>query len=91
MAAPQIVATVLAVTVGAVQENVQECVLVADVWVTSPPITCVPDPAVNVPVLAATSRPPLPPPPTVRVKFTFDPDVTEVGPLQVIAGAVPLL
>jgi hypothetical protein len=25
------------------------------------------------------------------VKFTVDPDVTEVGPLQVIAGAVPVL
>jgi hypothetical protein len=82
---------VLVVTVGAVQENVHECVEVADVCVISPLSTWVPAPAVKVPAVEATSNPPFPPPPTVRVKLAVDPELTELGPVQVIAGAAPLL
>jgi hypothetical protein len=67
IAAPYIVCVVFAVTVGAVQLNVQLCVLFAVVWVISPPITWVVLPAVNVPPVEATSKQPLPPPLTVNV------------------------
>jgi hypothetical protein len=90
-AAPYIVTTVLLVTVGAVHENVQECVLVAEACVISPFSTFVPAPAVNVPAVEATSNPPFPPPPTVRVKLPVAPELIEVGPIQVMAGAAPVL
>jgi hypothetical protein len=54
-------------------------------------MTWVPEPAVNVPVLAATSRPPFPPPPTVRVKVAVDPELIDVGPVHVTVGAAPVL
>jgi hypothetical protein len=69
MAAAYKVAVVVAVTVGAVQLNVQVFVLLGALWTISPLRTFVPVPAVNVPAEAATSRPPLPatPPLTVTV------------------------
>jgi hypothetical protein len=90
-AAPYMVTAVLVVTVGAVQENVQECVLVDALCVISPFNTFVPAPAMNIPAVEATSNPPFPPGPTVRVKLAVVPELTEVGPIQVMAGAVPLL
>ena len=57
--APYIVTVVAVVTVGAVQLNVQlrGDVPSAVMWVISPFITCVVDPAVNVPAEAPTSNP----------------------------------
>ena len=66
-AAAHIVAVLLAVTIGAVQVNVQEPVVLGVICVISPLSTLVPVPAVNVPALAATSNPWFPVPPTVRV------------------------
>ena len=62
--APYIVTVVVVLTVGAVQLNVQlRGVEVSDArWVISPLITCVFDPAVNVPADAATSNPLFGPP-----------------------------
>jgi len=62
--APYIVTVVVVVTVGAVQLNVQVSgVEVSDaLWVISLFITCVFDPAVNVPADAATSNPLFGPP-----------------------------
>jgi hypothetical protein len=67
--APYIVTVVGVVTVGAVQLNVQ---LKGDeesaaIWVISPFITCVVDPAVNVPADAPTSSPLFGPPLFVKV------------------------
>jgi hypothetical protein len=67
--APYSVTVVEVVTVGAFQLNVQlrGAVLSAASCVISPFITCVLDPAVNVPALAATSNPLLGLPLLVRV------------------------
>jgi hypothetical protein len=66
-AAAHRVAAVLDVTVGAVQVNVHEPVVLGVVCVISLFWTFVPVPAVKVPALAATSNPWFPVPPTVNV------------------------
>jgi hypothetical protein len=84
---------VVAVTVGAVQLKLQLCVLLGALCTISPPSTFVPVPAANVPAEAATSTPPLPDV-TVLTEMVYvlvDPDATDVGPVSVTAGAVPLL
>jgi hypothetical protein len=67
--APYMVTVVEVVTVGAFQLNVQlrGVELSEASWVISPFITCVLDPAVKVPALAATSNPLLGVPLLVRV------------------------
>ena len=67
--------------------------LLGEVWVISPFITCVPVPAAKVPADAATSSPPLPATIvlTESVYVLVEPEVTVVGPLRVMLGAVPLL
>jgi hypothetical protein len=93
MAAAYRVAVVAAVTVGAVQLKVQLWVLLGALCTISPLRTLVPVPAAKVPADAATSTPPFPAV-TVLTEIVYvlvDPDATEVGPVMVTVGAVPLL
>ena len=84
---------VVAVTVGAVQLNVHECVLLGALCTTSPLSTLVPVPAANVPPEAARSIPPFPAVTvlTLSVYEVVDPDATEVGPVRVTVGDAPEL
>jgi hypothetical protein len=66
-AAAQKVAVLLEVTVGAVQVNVQEPLVLGAECVISPFRTLVPVPAANVPALAAMSNPWFPVPLTLTV------------------------
>ena len=68
-------------------------VLLGALCTISPLRTFVPVPAAKVPADAATSTPPFPAV-TVLTEIVYvlvDPDATEVGPVMVTVGAVPLL